>query len=73
MSIKVLVAFFLILTGCVGVKAYEKEYLLHPLMDEGALQSLNSEFSGTYTAKYEKLSASGSGAGGATSCPTCGG
>ena len=73
MKISVFVVFLAILSGCVGVKPYEKEYLLHPLMDDGALQSLNSDFQGVCISKYEKLSANGAGSGGATSCPTCGG
>jgi hypothetical protein len=69
------IAFMLVMVGvnaCVGVKPYEKEYLLDPLMDDASLQSLNSDFRGNCVAPYERLSVNGAG-GGATSCPTCGG
>ncbi len=73
MRIILAIGLFGLAGSCAGVKPYEKEYLLHPLMDEASLQSLtSSDFHGISVAKYEKLSATGSG-GGATSCPTCGG
>ena len=67
------IAFLLSLGSCAGVKPYEKEFLLHPLMDEAALKSLTSDFHSVCVADVERLSASGSGSGVATSCPTCGG
>jgi len=67
--------FLTILTGCGSscavLKPYEKEYLLHPTMDDASVSSLE----GTYVSKtrpLERLAASGVGAG-STSCPTCGG
>ena len=62
-----------LLGGCVGVKPYEKEYLLHPLMDEGELQSLRSDFPTGCASNFERLSMSGLGGASSTSCPTCGG
>lgn len=59
--------------GCVGVRPYEKEYLLSPLMDDEALQSLNSDFRGGVIAPFERLSNVGTGGGAGSSCPTCGG
>ena len=60
------------LGGCTTLKPWEKEHLLHPLMDDASLQSLNSPFRTAAAAKFEKLAGvSGSSQGGA--CPTCGG
>ncbi len=61
------------IVGCVGVKPYEKEYLLNPIMDDEGLQSLNSDFRGSVISPFERLSSSGTGGAAGTSCPTCGG
>ena len=61
------------LTSCKSIKPYEKEYLLSPLMDDGALSSFDSEFKVGALARYERVSSGAPSAGGATSCPTCGG
>jgi hypothetical protein len=58
-------------TSCTTIKPYEKEYLLHPLMDDASAMKLE----GSYTSKTrprERLASSGFSAG-ASSCPTCGG
>ncbi len=60
------------ISGCKTLKPYEKEYLLHPLMDEASLTQLQEEMPGVARSRYERLS-SASGGSGATSCPTCGG
>lgn len=62
-----------LLQGCVGVKPYEKEYLLHPLMDDKEVQAVTSDFPTTCASSFERLSMSGVGSASSTSCPTCGG
>lgn len=65
-----LTACFLI-SNCAAIKPYEKEYLLHPLMDDASVARLE----GSYVSKtkpLERLAAAGAGSG-STSCPTCGG
>ena len=62
-----------LLSSCIGVKAYEKEHLLGPLMDDAALQSLNFDYRSNTVAPYERLSLGGAGSSGSSSCPTCGG
>lgn len=73
MCIPIVLSMSLVLANCVGVKPYEKEYLLSPLMDEAELQSLNSDFRGLCVAPFERLSGSGVGGAAGSSCPTCGG
>lgn len=60
-------------SGCVGVKPYEKEYLLSPLMDDAALESLSSDFRGNWSSLFERLSSNGASGASSGSCPTCGG
>jgi hypothetical protein len=61
-------------SACIGVKPYEKEFLLHPLMDDSELQSIQpSDFRALYVGDVERLSNSGSVGQGASACPTCGG
>jgi hypothetical protein len=71
MSFHLLMA--LALAGCATIKPYEKEYLLNPVMDDGAVSSLTPGMLSLSCAEFEKLGTSGPGAGAATSCPTCGG
>ena len=59
--------------GCVGVKPWEKEYLLDPLMDDGLSAALESPLSSAVQSRNERLAGLAPGSGGATSCPTCGG
>jgi len=59
--------------ACAHVKPYEKEYLLNPLMDDGTLRSLTSDFGAVSFGAFERLSSNTLGASAATSCPTCGG
>lgn len=61
------------LAGCATIKPYEKEYLLHPFMDDAALAPLTFDFSQKNCGRYERLSSLGGTASGGTSCPTCGG
>lgn len=56
--------------GCRSIKPYEKEYLVHPTMDDASVERLKGPFGQSKRSK-EKLSASG--AQSSTSCPTCGG
>ena len=46
---------------------------LNPLMDDEALQSLNSDFRGSVISPFERLSNAGTGGAAGSSCPTCGG
>lgn len=54
----------LLLGGCATVAPYQKEFLVHPLM-----QDKTSSLS-TVSSKFEQLNSKGSSTG--TSCPTCG-
>ncbi len=56
--------------GCRAIKPYEKEYLVHPLMDDASVERLKGPFGQSKRSK-EKLSSLGSQS--STSCPTCGG
>jgi hypothetical protein len=58
-------------SSCRTIKPYEKEYLLHPLMDDGAVAKLSAPY-GQSIRPNERLASSGTAASG-TSCPTCGG
>ncbi len=58
------------LLGCRSIKPYEKEYLVHPTMDDASVERLKGPY-GQSRRTREKLSASGSQS--STSCPTCGG
>jgi len=58
---------FLILTwlaGCTTIASYQKEFLVHPLMQDKT-SSISS-----VADKFEQLNSKGSSTG--TSCPTCG-
>lgn len=56
--------------GCRSIKPYEKEYLLHPTMDDASVERLKGPFGQARRTK-EKLSSAGGQS--STSCPTCGG
>ncbi|MCX6119820.1 MAG: hypothetical protein NT027_19975 [Proteobacteria bacterium] len=58
-------------TSCQSIKPYEKEYLLHPLMDDQTVSKLEGNYT-TKTRPKERLAAAGVSSG-STSCPTCGG
>lgn len=58
------------LNGCRAIKPYEKEYLVHPTMDDASVERLKGPFGQSKRTK-ERLSASGAQT--STSCPTCGG
>lgn len=57
--------------SCAVLKPYEKEYLVHPLMDDASVTKLEGGYV-TRTRPNERLAAAGASSG-ATSCPTCGG
>lgn len=57
--------------SCAAIKPYEKEYLIHPLMEDQSVAKLEGSYV-TKTKPMERLAAAGAGAG-STSCPTCGG
>ena len=59
--------------GCQTIKPWEKEYLLHPLMDDSALTQLQSPFRAAATGSFEKLASAGGGSSTGAACPTCGG
>jgi len=59
------------LAGCKTIKPYEKEYLLSPLMDDGAIARTENKFGREACGSFEKLAGLGGG-GGASACPTCG-
>lgn len=62
----------LTVAGCKSVRPYEKEWLLHPLMEDAALQDLDPRLARDGILRFERLAGvSGSSAGSA--CPTCGG
>ena len=67
----VALAFGVNLSGCRSIRPYEKEYLLHPTMDDARVERLSGPY-GKTTKPLERL-ASSSGGGSSTSCPTCGG
>ena len=60
------------LAGCRSIKPYEKEYLLHPLMDDARVERLSAPY-GKAVKPNERLATAGAGGGSSTSCPTCGG
>jgi hypothetical protein len=59
------------LTSCRTIRPYEKEYLLHPTMDDARVDSLSGAY-GKTKRPSERLASSGGG-GGSSACPTCGG
>ena len=67
-----LVLFIAILNSCIHVKPYQKEYLVHPLMDDVYLGNMDSDFKENIRSKNEKLGTTTLSSS-STSCPTCGG
>ena len=65
-------AALMLATGCQSVKPYEKEYLVHPLMEDSYTGDFDSSLTGRTAGKMERMKVGG-GAGGSSSCPTCGG
>lgn len=60
-------------TSCRTIKPYEKEYLLSPLMDNGAFSPVALNYSSNVVSRVEKLSESSASSSSGSSCPTCGG
>lgn len=60
-----------LVNACKTIKPYEKEYLLSPLMDDGAIARTDNKFGRESCGAFEKLAAAGGG-GGVSACPTCG-
>jgi hypothetical protein len=61
------------ISSCATIKPYEKEYLVHPLMDDGFTGQINPQFAKNCVQRFEHLSSAGGSGQGAQSCPTCGG
>lgn len=61
----------LAMSSCRAIKPYEKEYLVHPVMDDARVERVSAPYGKTKRAN-ERLAIAGAG-GGSTSCPTCGG
>jgi hypothetical protein len=63
--------FVFLVTSCRTIKPYEKEYLLHPTMDDSRVGRVSAPY-GQSIRPNERLAVA---AGGASSyaCPTCGG
>ena len=61
-----------LLLGCSTIKPYEKQHLLHPLMDDGKVARLSSDFANS-TAGAQQRKLNGGGSVSSSSCPTCGG
>lgn len=57
--------------GCRSIRPYEKEYLVHPTMDDSRVERLSGPY-GKSIRPAERLG-SLAGSSGSTSCPTCGG
>ena len=58
--------------SCRVIKPYEKEYLVHPIMDDARVERLSAPY-GKSVRPNERLATAGAGGGSSTSCPTCGG
>jgi len=71
---KILIGGFLLflISACSTIKPYEKEYLLHPLMDDQVSTALTPSMPSAATTVFEKF-ATGANGGAGSSCPTCGG
>jgi hypothetical protein len=70
----VAILFCILMLSCVGcraIKPYEKEYLVHPIMDEARVERLSAPYAKSVRPNERLATASGGGA--STSCPTCGG
>jgi len=71
-TFSVLITLLALLSSCRAIKPYEKEYLVHPIMDEGRVARLSAPYGQSVRPK-ERLGLAGAGGGVSTSCPTCGG
>jgi hypothetical protein len=60
------------MASCRVIKPYEKEYLVHPIMDDARVERLSAPY-GKSVRPNERLATAGAGGGSSTSCPTCGG
>ncbi len=60
------------LASCQTLKPYEKEYLLHPTMDDAVTGKLTPNYAIKVGGSNENLS-QGGGGGQGSACPTCGG
>jgi hypothetical protein len=58
-------------SSCRAIRPYEKEYLVHPVMDDARVERVSAPYGKTKRSN-ERLAIAGAG-GGSTSCPTCGG
>jgi hypothetical protein len=63
----------LLFMGCRTIKPYEKEYLLHPLMDDVTTNRLDARMMNTAGLGVERLTGTAGSNVTASSCPTCGG
>jgi hypothetical protein len=61
------------IASCQAVRPYEKEYLVHPLMDDDMARRLDARLMMSQGQMVEKLGGGVGGSGVGTSCPTCGG
>lgn len=59
--------------GCQSVRPYEKEFLLHPLMDDAIVKRLDAPLMISQAQGLEKLGGGMGANGSGTACPTCGG
>lgn len=59
-------------TSCRSIKPYEKEYLVHPIMDDASVERLSAPY-GKTVRPNERLANAAGGSSSSTSCPTCGG
>lgn len=59
-------------TSCRAIKPYEKEYLVHPIMDDARVERLSAPYGKTLRPNERLANAVGGGTS-STSCPTCGG
>jgi hypothetical protein len=69
LGIAILTLFFAV--GCRTIKPYEKEYLLHPTMDDARVDRLSAPY-GKSIRPNERLAVA-AGGGSSYACPTCGG
>ena len=59
--------------SCKTIKAYEKEYLLSPIMDDKGVRELGNPLHDLTASDYERLATIGGASSSSSSCPTCGG
>lgn len=61
------------LAGCEAIRPYEKEFLLHPLMDDAVTARLKSPLMATGAGRHERFAQGGGASAEGKACPTCGG